>query len=144
NALTLRLYDVLTGKELWKQTFALNETLLRSEDPDLAGAIEPGGVLRVIDLQTRKEVLTARLRPEHLERVQSVHLLADAHHFYAACHLPPDPNLVAWNGVQSNLLPQSGLRSLPVIGAVYAFERTAGRLLWRADVPNQHLVLEQF
>ena len=60
DATTLRLYDPLTGKDVWKQAFAPKSYVLRAEDGDLAGVVEPDGQVRVVDLTTRKEVLNAQ------------------------------------------------------------------------------------
>ena len=43
DATTLRLYDPLTGKDLWKQAFAAKSFVLQAEDGDLAGVVEPDG-----------------------------------------------------------------------------------------------------
>src|SRR5205823_3241945 len=137
NEVVLRLYDVLTGKDLWKQSFAPGSTRLRSEDEGLAGVVEPDGTVRVVNLDTAREVLKSKMDPKHLEKVQSVHLLADPWNIYVACNGPVDPNLMPWGGVQTNLLVGSGLRGLPVNGQVYAFGRATGKLRWRNLAANQ-------
>src|SRR5262249_48694744 len=40
---TLRQYDALTGKDLWKKTFAAESFVLTSQDERLAGAVQPDG-----------------------------------------------------------------------------------------------------
>src|SRR5262249_16755145 len=40
---TLRVYDILTGKDLWKGTFAANSKIMHPEADDLAGIVEPSG-----------------------------------------------------------------------------------------------------
>jgi outer membrane protein assembly factor BamB/tetratricopeptide (TPR) repeat protein len=146
HAVTLRIYDVLQGKDLWKQTFAPGSIVLQSEDPRLAGVAEPNGTVRVIDLNTQKEVFTAPLADaKHLAGAQSVALISDPDYFFVAVNGPPDPNLVPWaGGVQSNLMPNAGLRSVPVNGMVYCFERKTGKINWYNPVQNQHMVLSMF
>lgn len=145
NGLALRLYDVRTGKDLWKQAFAVNAQVLHSENANLTGAVEPDGRVRVYDLNTFKEVLDAKLAdPRHLDKVTSVHLLADGKHFYVACNGPADPSIAPFGGVQTMLMPGTGLRALPVNGAVYSFHADTGKLNWWKLVANQLLVLDQF
>ncbi|MGH9678024.1 MAG: hypothetical protein ACRD36_13050, partial [Candidatus Acidiferrum sp.] len=52
--------------------------------------------------------------------------------------------LLPFGGVQSMLLNTSGMRAVPVNGAVYCFEAKTGQLNWWRVVPNQMLVLERF
>src|SRR5205085_685114 len=86
---TLRLYDIRSGKDLWKEKFAANSRVLQSEDPKLTGVVEPDGRVRVFDLRTRSEVLNAKMSdPHHLDKVTSVHLLADGRYFYVTCNEP--------------------------------------------------------
>jgi hypothetical protein len=60
---TLRLYDVHTGKDVWKKTFTANAVVLRSEDPELVGVAEPGsdGKVTVFNLHTQQVVLQTRV-----------------------------------------------------------------------------------
>jgi hypothetical protein len=141
----LRLYDVLAGKDLWKDEFPAKSIALQSEDPNLAGVVEPDGKLHVYDLrkQDKKELFTANLLPKHLEKVHGVTLLSDDKDVYVACNLEFDPQLMPWGGIQSNLMPGTGLRSLAVNGEVYSFTRQ-GELNWHDPVHNQMLVMEHF
>jgi hypothetical protein len=142
--LTVRLYDARAGKDVWKKNYPAKSEVLRSEVPSLTGVVTPDGRVRVVDLDARKEVLTGRMNPKHLEKVQSLHLLADRWNVYVACNGPVDPNLMPWGGVQSNLLAVSGLRGLPVNGQVYAFDRATGEVRWWTEVRNQMFVLNAF
>ena len=144
---SLRLYDVLKGQDQWKETFPAGTLALQSEDPNLAGMVEPDGKLHVYDVhsqQDKKELFTAKMDPKHLDKVLNLHLLSDDKDVYVACNGPADPNMQPWGGVQSNLMPGTGLRGLPVNGEFYAFEHTTGELKWHAPVPNQMLVMEHF
>jgi outer membrane protein assembly factor BamB len=136
--LTMRLYDVATGKDVWTKRFPAKSVVLRSEEPDLAGAVSPDGKATVVSLRTGKEVLIGMIDPRHLQNVQQAHLLADGQFVYMMFHATPK------NDVWSNLQPGTGLRGLPVNGAVYAFDRATGKIKWIAEVENQQLVLEQW
>jgi outer membrane protein assembly factor BamB len=144
NQLTLRLYDVAAGKDLWSQSYPAGSLALNAPEGDYAGAVEPNGLVRVTDLRTGKEVLKARMSAEHLAGVQQLQLLADADNFYVACVKPTDGNVTAFGGVRSNLMPGTGLRALPVNGEVYAFAQGTGKLRWYASMPDQMLVLDRF
>jgi outer membrane protein assembly factor BamB len=142
DAVTLRLYDPLTGKDVWKQAFAPKSHVLRTEGGDLAGVIEPNGQVRVIDLTTRKEVLNAKSRmdPKYLEKDVVLTVLGDASDVYVVCDAPTAAGVY----VNTNLLPGTGLRGLSVNGMIYAFSRAAPEKHWEVSAPNTQLVLDQF
>jgi len=144
SGMTLRLYDVLTGKDLWKKTFASNSLVLRSEDPNLVGAVEPGndGKVTVVDLRTRKEVLIAHLMPEDIEKVQEIHLLGDRDHFYLAIAKQANPQENRFGGFYPNVT--NSIRSIPVNGKIYAFHRRNSMFHYTVDAANQMLLVNQF
>ncbi len=144
---SLRLYDVLTGKDQWKKDFAPGSIPLNTDESDLTGMVEPDGKLHVYDLRSADGTelfKDAKIDPKHLDKVHKVELFTDAHDVYVACNADTDPNLMPWGGVQSNLMPQTGLRSLGINGELYSFKRDGGELNWHNPVPNQMLVLEHF
>jgi outer membrane protein assembly factor BamB len=134
----LRLYDVQTGADLWKQTFPPKSIVLRSEDPDLAGVADPDGKVTVVDLNTRREALKAVMSPKHLEKVLLLHLLRDESSYYVAVDAQSEGQ------IYPNVLGGYGMRSLRVNGYLYCFERTTGKLRWRNEMLNEHLVLERW
>jgi outer membrane protein assembly factor BamB len=157
---TLRVYDILTGKDLWKGTFAPGSKIMTPETDDLAGVVEPSGKAVVIDLNTLK-TLTLKftpdaeekgkevqplegIRPEHLQKAASVHLLRDHRDIYVVCSDPLDPTVVMQNTMQANLMPGMGLRALQVNGAIYSFDGQTGETNWYNSVQNQMLVLDEF
>jgi outer membrane protein assembly factor BamB len=144
SGLTMRLYDVPTGKDLWKQEFPANSTVLQSEDHNLAGVIEPDGKLKVYDLRAGKEILSNQVDPKHLDKVKDVHLLSDGKYAYVAFNGQVDPALMPWGGVQPNMMPGMGFRSVPVNGELYSFNLATGKREWHNPVPNQMIVLEHF
>ena len=130
DATTLRLYDPLTGNDVWKQAFAPKSLVLRTEGDDLAGVVEPSGRVRVVDLTTRKEVLNATSRkvdPKYLGKEAVLTVLGDASHVYVVCDDPVDAGV----HVNTNLLPGTGLRGLNVNGKIYAFPRSGRAVLGR-------------
>ena len=140
NLVRLRLYDVLTGKDLWKKEFPAGSVVLKSEAPELGGAVDPEGNVTLYDLRSRRVALSAVVEKKHLEKLQDAWVFADRDQFYLALNRATDPN--ANNGVLPSVM--AGIRCLPVNGEVYAFNRASGKLNWHNDAPHQMLVLEQF
>jgi tetratricopeptide (TPR) repeat protein len=144
--LTLRLYDIVKGEDAWKQVFPAGSVSMTSEDPNLAGVVEPTGAVRVFDIEQRKEVMTTKLyEASHFEKPQAVYLLADPDNFYVAINGPQDPNVQNWGGLGAGVLPNvattSGLRSVPVNGYVTAFKRKTGAIQWFNKVENQQMIV---
>ena len=150
NGLTLRLYDVLTGKDTYAEEFKAGTLLLHSEDADLAGVVDPKGVATIISLSQRRVVgkpgLMVANHPEHMKNVKEAYLLADAQNFYIAFHTTTDftkkdhpPTMTdPWDNMYNNV----GLRSIPVNGAMYAFNRSSSKLRWWNEVYHEKLSLE--
>jgi hypothetical protein len=140
----LRLYDIITGQDRWKGTFAAGSLVLQPECDGLAGVVEPNGKVTIVDLNTLKVVCKdAQMKPEHLAKMHSITLLRDHKDVFIVCNADPDP-LVQTNTLQSNLMPGSGLRALPVNGYIYSFDTASGELNWYNNAENQMLVLDEF
>jgi hypothetical protein len=148
--MSVRLYEVLAGKDLWKKTFTPNSIVLKSEDPYLVGVLEPANESKVtvVDLRTHKEVLVTRLNPKDVEKVQELHLLADRNYFYLAINKQQEaqrnPMNAPMNGFWANVT--NNIRSVPVNGKVYSFHRDTGKLNFFTpeDLSNQMLLVNQF
>jgi hypothetical protein len=145
--ITLRLYDVPTGKDVWKVTYETGAQLLESETKDYIGVVSKGAI-HLHDALTGKEFATTQVRePADIDGNWTGHLLADRDQVYVAFNRPIDRTQVAINGINTNVMPGTGMRTLPVNGSVYAFWRQGakqGRIHWIARVLNQMLVLDQF
>src|SRR5207244_1980220 len=76
-----------------------------------------------------------------LAKAEDVRLLHDREQFYLAVSGSGDPQDNGLRGPMPNLV---GLRTVPVNGKLYAFDRATGKLRWKADVPQHLLVLEHF
>jgi outer membrane protein assembly factor BamB len=142
--LTYRLYDVLTGKDVWSASYPANSVVLKSEDPNFGGIVEPDGTVRVTDIRTGKEAMKAKMDPNHLQKMSSVHLLYDGQYFLVACNGPVDPNLNPGGGVWPNVIPNTGIRTLPVNGEVYCFDAQTGKTKWHNPLLNQQIILDHF
>jgi outer membrane protein assembly factor BamB/tetratricopeptide (TPR) repeat protein len=144
----LRLVDALTSQDVWKESYPARSLVVNSEEPYLTGVVEPDGKVHVVDLRTRKEVMSGKMDnpSETLRNVQVVHLLADRRKFYFACQGPVEANNANRLNVNlaSNVMTQLGMRTVSVNGRICAFGRDDGSLEWYVPVKNQYLVLDQF
>src|SRR5262249_13762532 len=129
-------------KDTWKQTFAPGSKVLHTENPKLCGVVEPDGRIVVVDAELNKPVLKAKMKPDHLEKAERVLLLEDRASYYVAGVNPIDPPLQPFGGIQSNLFPNTGLRSITVNGKLYAFDRETGESRWWVDAGGQQILLE--
>jgi len=142
--LRLHLYDVQSGTDVWTRSFGKHARPLHSDEPEITGVVEPGGDGRVTVLNTRdgRELLAAKVdMPADPDKIQSIYLLRDADQFYVVFYLTP--NVPA--NVQ--MMPQSNvqwLRSKPVNGKIYAFDRQTGKFRWNVDIKNQWMILTEF
>ena len=139
DGLTLRLYDPLTGKDVWKETHPLKSIALTSLAPDLTGAVEPDGKVYVVNLRSLKEVFSGKVDAKSVRDNGLMYLLADAKHFYVVCDAPPAEGRAA-----SDLATETGLMDLPVNGEMYAFDAATGARQWRLPVENSRLLLNDF
>jgi outer membrane protein assembly factor BamB len=159
---TLRLYDILAGKDVWSKAVGGKSTVLNSEDPNFTGAIDPAGKVTVLDARTggllmEGNAVQGRVTQDDVKGLHGPLLLADRDHFYVALNRPADAQRVA-GIVNSNF--SNGLDCAPVNGWFLAFHRKggqraeggevlkwkAGELHWHSCDPlhNQMVVLEQF
>ncbi|HTK74458.1 MAG TPA: PQQ-binding-like beta-propeller repeat protein, partial [Gemmataceae bacterium] len=133
----VRLYDVQTGKDVWRREFAAAALVIRTEDPQLTGVAE-GRNVTVLTTRTGDVLFKSQLQPEHVDKLQDVTLLGDRERLYLALNRTPEPGL-SWNANAG-----FGLRSLKINGPVYALKRKSGAVEWVCDfVPHQWLILEQ-
>jgi outer membrane protein assembly factor BamB len=164
NQLVLRLYDIPTAKDLWKQTFAPAAVVLHSENRQFTGVIDPdAGRLIIYDLNSRAEVLNSsllqyRITKNDLQDLYQPLLLVDDDHFYLALNRALDPREVSSGVLLNNF--KGGLHCANVNGWFCAFHRRAGSariddkdITWKKGdlhwissrpVTNQLVLLEQF
>jgi len=145
NSVLVRLYDIVTGQDVWKQKYAARSLVAQSEDAGLTGIVEPNGKVHVIDLRARKEVMSGEMNDptERLKNVQSFHLLSDRNYYYFASQTAPQNGGAAM--AMPDVMTHLGMRAVPVSGFLHAFERKSGNLMWDSPVKTpQFLILEQF
>lgn len=154
---SLRLYDVRTGKDTWKETFPAKTILLNSQVRQMVGALDQEGHLRVIELPSGRVVLQGELPAASIKDVREVHLLRDSDAWYLACNRQPGEELAQQPAggpgapmrqvAPGQTLVRPACPTLPnlfVEGTLAAFDRNTGRLLWLTELPKQCLVIDQF
>jgi outer membrane protein assembly factor BamB len=163
DSLTVRRYDILTGKDLWTRSFDPRAVRLHTEDPLITGVIEPDGKMTVLDALTGKDVLQTsvvqyRIKKDDLVNLHEPLLLRDRVHYYLALNHPLDGAKIV-GGLHNNF--SNGLRCAQVNGWFAAFYREDGQrktakgdlvaykqgdMHWHllAPVTNQLVVLDQF
>jgi outer membrane protein assembly factor BamB len=160
---TVRLYDILTGKDVWSKAFAPGSTVLHTEDTNIAGVIEPNGLLTVLEAATGKVLVAStlvqfRITQADIKGLRDPLLLQDGERFYVALNRPIDSNKISSGNILHNF--NNGTRCLTVNGWFLAVQRNDGKkkvdgrdmtwkkgdLAWHSYMPvqNQMIVLEQF
>jgi hypothetical protein len=138
---SVRHYEVRTGKDLWAETFPAGSFVTRTEDPYLVPVLNPGdGKLRVFDLKTKQELLSAAVNPADLVAAHGVTVLSDGTYFVLAVNGPPDPQS---GGMQSAMLPNIGIHSVPLNGMLYCFEPATGKKRY-SRIENQMIIVDYF
>jgi outer membrane protein assembly factor BamB len=147
---TLRLYDPLSGADVWTKEFPTAGTvLLKTLDPETTGVLAPDGKFEVLQTRTGKTLFKGAVDADRIDdhmktasgtmAVTSPILLADADRYYLFLNRNPDA------GRGPVVYGYSMIRSMPVNGVTYAFDKATGRRLWFHPVlKNQMVLLERF
>jgi outer membrane protein assembly factor BamB len=161
--MTLRLYDILSGKDVWSKDFAAGAAMLQTENRHWTGVVDAKGNIAILDAATGRELLSCnviqgRITPEDVKGLQAPLLLGDAERFYVALNKPIDVAKVSGGMVYNNF--NNGTRCQLVNGWFLALHRQDGQgktkngdiawkkgdLAWHLSQPmhNQMIVVEQF
>ena len=135
SARVLRLVDPTTGRDVWKQEAPATSLVLKTLDPELCGFLNQDGTFEVFESRTGKSLLKAGVDADRVDAhlkdetgkfaVTKPLLLADGERFYLFLNRDPKPNnnVPFYGGV-------SIIRSHPVNGVAYGFDRATGKRLW--------------
>jgi outer membrane protein assembly factor BamB len=157
---TLRLHDVFTGQDIWKKTYPAKSLNLKTLDPELTGCLTPNGEFELLSTRTgavlTKGQLDEAYRSTHFptdtgigrspQTVTNPLILLDSERAYLFLNRdgtnPANPGF-GRRAVYYGAMP---IRSTPVNGVAYAFERSTGKRLWFAEqlFDTQNLFLERF
>ncbi len=142
----LRLYDLATGKDVWKKEYDAKAVPITSPlKSEWAGFIKADGSAEVFSVRTGETIATMKIDDKnlkaHLEPCVSAQVFADSDRFYLT--LDRDPNV---NNRVLNIGGQVAVRSQKVNGPLYAFDRVSGKRLWFFEglFDQQLLVVEHF
>lgn len=147
-ARTLRLYDPLTGTDVWKHEAPATSLLLKTLDPELTGFLNIDGTFEVFASRTGKSLYKAGVDADradaHLKdaagkfAVLEPLLLTDAERFYLFLNRTRKP--------QNQQFGVPMMRTIPVNGVAYGFDRVSGKRLWFTErlFENQTLILDRF
>ena len=142
---SMRLYDILTGKDDWSKEIEGAAVMLQCEDPNLAGYVSNNGDIAVFSVQDGKEVFSAKLdekkRASHMDKVESAILLTDRERFFVMLNRPLENDKLNY---ALSLAPN--IRAMRVNGHMYCFDRATRKRLWYTDdqFENQQIILDQF
>ncbi|MSQ93449.1 MAG: hypothetical protein EXR98_02710 [Gemmataceae bacterium] len=160
---TVRLYDIISGKDVWSKNFPVGSYVLSTEDSNITGVLEPKGNVTVLDVESGNVLLTSnvvkgRVTVEELKNLRQPVLLQDSERFYIALNKPIDAGKVGGGLLHNNF--NNGTRCLPVNGWFVALHRQDGQrkvgdrdlawkkgdLAWHSYMPvkNQMLIVDQF
>lgn len=143
----LRLFDISTGKDVWRRDYDAKAVPVRSLNPEWTGFVKPTGEVELLATRTglpagNLKLDEARLAA-HLSGCVEAQLLSDNDRFYIV--LDRDG---AAGGPAARRFPvyNFSLRTHRVNGPMYCFDRaTAARQWYVEDVlDNQSVVLERF
>jgi hypothetical protein len=144
--LILRLYDIPTGKDVWKKEFPAGSVVIRSDDRDIAGAVQADGKVTLYDLHSLKEdkpIFEAKVDPKFAKNLSSAQIFEDSRSFYLTLNVPLDP-LANPGGSYPNIQTLTGMRCTTVNGEVYAFDRVTGKAIWHNEVLQNMLLVDHF
>jgi outer membrane protein assembly factor BamB len=151
---TLKLYDILDGKDVWAKQYPADSAVFDPVDPTLTGVVSADGDVEVLDARTGKPLLTAKVdagrAAEHLKddkgkfAVVKPLLMADGERYYVFLNRAYTQILV--NGQSAESWGASPNRVRFVNGPAYAFDRRTGKRLWYTSTQfvNQRLLVERF
>jgi outer membrane protein assembly factor BamB len=144
----LRLYDLTTGKDVWRKEYDAKAVPVKPVNPDWTGFAQPNGEVELLAVATGETVAKFQIDTNkldaHMKGCVQVQVLADPDRYYVV--LDKDPNTTAVTGGRIISMYNYALRTHRVNGPMYAFDRGTGKRLWCQDevFENQLVVLEQF
>src|SRR5262249_24216390 len=130
NQYTVRLYDILSGKDVWSKNFPAGSMVMHTEDPNITGVLEANGKTTILDAHSGKELLTAnvaqhRIAPQDWAALKDVLLLQDAERYYIPLNKPVDAGRINQGLLHNNF--NNGTRCLPVNGWFLALYKNDGK-----------------
>ncbi len=150
---TLRLYDILDGKDVWAKQYPAESAVFETVDPDLTGVVSGDGKIEVLAARTGKSLFAAAADAKKVkEHVQDEKgkfdvvkplLMADGERYFMFLNRDQAKNN---NGNSAENSGASPNRVRLVNGPAYAFSKATGERLWYTDTQlvNQRLYVDRF
>ena len=145
----LRLFDLGTGKDIWRKEYDSKAIPIKSHNHDWTGYVKANGEAEIIDIRSGKTLATLKIDEKNLEAdlkpSNQAQLLSDSDRYYLI--LDRDAAAGSTNGTTRMGYNNYGLRTQQVNGALYAFDKTSNKRLWcygHGLFENQLLVIDQF
>lgn len=131
NQLVVERWSPQRGETVWKNLFPTNALFVWLDSRTLA-TISPEHQLSSLDLESGEQVVLGKLEPADVAGNRRRYAIADRDRvFYVS----------SGTTNQNNSDDQS---ALPASGTVYAFQRRAGGEIWRQEVRDQNMSVQQF
>jgi hypothetical protein len=137
----LRLYDVLTGQDVWKKEYPERSLTIKTPDPDVTGCVTPSGAWEVLNSRTGEVVYKAKLDADrvesHLRNVTEPLLLSDTERYFLFLNRADGGHQTVYGSM---------IRSQKVHGVAYGFEKATGKRLWFSErlFENQYVFTDRF
>jgi hypothetical protein len=145
----LRLFDLGTGKDIWRKEFDAKAIPIKSHNSELAGFIKMNGEAEILDVKSGKSVTTLKIDEKNLDAdlkpCTQAQLFCDPDRYYL--FLDRDNSAPSSLGTSRIQMQNTPLRTVAVNGPLYAFDRASGKRLWSYGnglFENQNIVIEQF
>jgi hypothetical protein len=148
---SVRLYDLATGKDIWKKEYDSKAVPIKTLGQEFCGYIKANGDAEILETRTGRVVITLKIDAKNLvadvKPCIAGQLFIDADRFYLI--LDRDPGIPSTNGSTRQPVYNNTIRTTPVNGPLYAFDKLSGKRLWSYGdglglLENQMLILEQF
>lgn len=132
---TIRLHQPLTGEDRWKAEFP-SKSLVSALDDDELLVVPPDGKVERVEIASGKRTPLEPINFNTLKgrRTESFAMIDDDHIYFIA-------NVQDTTGMHHY---GESLPSVRANGAIFAWNRSDGKLAWRQDVKNQNLVIDRF
>lgn len=129
----VRRFDPLAGKDVWKQEFGTGAMLSRLSDDELL-VVPASGAAEILSVARGERKPLEALTSKDLESRSDCYAVADEDRVFLLVN------------TQQNGGFQHFAESLPSVranGAIYAWQRSTGKLIWKHELKNQHLIVER-
>ncbi len=137
----LRLYDVLSGHDVWKKEYPEKSLTVKTLDPEVTGVLTASGAWELLNSRTGEVTFKAKLDSDraesHMKGVTAPLLLSDAERHFLFLNRGDASHQTVYGSM---------IRSQKVHGVAYGFEKATGKRLWFSErlFENQYVFTDRF